>query len=113
MKKLMIGLVAATSLVFGTGCGNSACEDAADALSGLSDKTRNCPQFNAILSELQFSDAEIEQCEEDCDGDDKDALADAADCLNDLPQCQAGQEAAWATALSACSNDLNEATCDG
>lgn len=113
MKKLMIGLVAASSLVFGTGCGNSACEDAADALSGLTEKTRNCPEFNAILAALQFSDEDIERCEDDCDGDDKDALADAAECLNKLPQCQAGQEEAWATALDACSDDIDEAICDG
>ncbi|MCP3138840.1 hypothetical protein [Pyxidicoccus xibeiensis] len=115
MKKFMISLVAATSLVFSTGCGGDICEDIADAYEGLDEKTEDCPQVNAIVGQITFTDEDIEECKEeseDCSGDDKDKINDTIDCINDLPDCEAGEEADWAEKFEACSEKSDDVTCN-
>lgn len=115
MKKIMIGLVAVSSLVFGTGCGGDVCEDIADAYESLDEKTEDCPTLNAIISEVEFSDEDIDECKEqfeDCSDDEKDKLNDSIDCINDLPDCESGGEQAWAAKLQACANESDDVTCE-
>ncbi|WP_164007357.1 hypothetical protein [Pyxidicoccus trucidator] len=115
MKKIMIGLVAVSSLVFGTGCGGDVCEDIADAFEGLDAKTEDCPSINAVVGNLEFTDEDIDECKsdfEDCSGDDKDALNDTIDCINDLPDCEEGEEASWSQKFTACSEKSEDVTCE-
>ena len=115
MKKFMFGLVAVSSLVFGTGCGGDVCEDFADLPKALSDKTKNCPTANAIFSRVKVTDEQTAQCKEQvksCSKSDKDKLNDALDCINDLPNCKSGEENAWAQKLQACAVKISTVNCD-
>lgn len=115
MKKLMVGLVAVSSLVFGAGCGGNYCDDAADAFEGLADKANDCPDLKAALQSFQFSDEDIDQCKDDldkCSDSEKDKLSDTIDCINDLPDCEKGKEADWAAKFQACANKSEGVTCE-
>ncbi|MCY1016335.1 hypothetical protein [Pyxidicoccus sp. MSG2] len=115
MKKLMIGLVAVSSLVFGTGCGGNYCDDAADAYSGLADKADDCPEIKSVLSGLEFSDSDIEECKNDlenCSDGDKDKLNDSIDCINDMPDCESGKEDAWIADLQDCAEKTEGVSCE-
>ncbi|WP_163996082.1 hypothetical protein [Pyxidicoccus caerfyrddinensis] len=115
MKKIMIGLVAMSSLVFGTGCGGNYCDDAADAYEGLADKADDCPEIKGALGELEFSDEDIDECKDDlenCSDDDKDKLNDSIDCINDMPDCESGKEADWVAKLQACANKTSGVSCE-
>jgi hypothetical protein len=116
MKKIMIGLVAMSSLVFGTGCGGNYCDDAADAVGGLTDKLDKCPELKAQIDQLDLepSDAELDKCKEDlddCSDDEKDKLNDTVDCINDLPDCESGKEADWGDKFLACANKSEGVSC--
>jgi hypothetical protein len=108
----MFGLVAVSSLVFGTGCGGDTCEDIADALNGLDKKVKDCPSLGT--SEVEFSDADVAECKEDlkkCSASDKDKLDDTVDCINDLPNCKSGEDSAWAAKFQACLVKGSTVTC--
>ena len=112
MKKLMFGLVAVSSLVFGTGCGGNVCEDAADALNGLEKKAKDCPSLRA--GEVKFSDADVAECKENlkkCSANDKDKVDDSIDCINDLPNCKLGEDSVWAAKFQACLAKSSTVTC--
>jgi len=114
MKKFMFGLVAVSSLVFGTGCGGNVCEDAADAFNDLEKKTKDCPTLSAALSGVKITETEQNKCKEDykkCSDSDKDKLKEAVDCIEDLPNCKSGEESAWVLRLQACSNKASNVTC--
>jgi hypothetical protein len=115
MKKLMFGLVAVSSLVFGTGCGGNACEDIADALDGLEKKAKDCPSLSAALAGAKVTDAQKAECKEEykkCSSSEKDSLNDAVDCIEDLPNCKSGEENAWAQKLQACAVKISTVNCD-
>jgi hypothetical protein len=117
MKKLMIGLVAASSLVFGTGCGGNYCDDLVDAYNGLSDKLDNCPELKAAIDDLDLdpTDEQLDECKEEldnCSDSDKDKLNDTVDCINDLPDCEKGKETEWATKFGACADKSENVTCE-
>ena len=109
MKKLLIGLVATSSLVFGTGCGSDAdlCEDLADSFTSLSDKVDGCPEISPFIGQLRLGEEEINQCKESldrCTDADKDKLRDAADCISGVSQCRSANIEAWANELERCMN---------
>ncbi|QSQ19722.1 hypothetical protein JY651_31095 [Pyxidicoccus parkwayensis] len=115
MKKIVFGLVAVSSLVFGAGCGGNYCDDAADAYEGLADKANDCPDIKAALGDLKFSDSDIDECKKDldnCSSDEKDKLNDSIDCINDLPDCESGKEADWVQKLTACAQKSSGVTCE-
>ncbi len=114
MKKLMIGLVAMTSLVFGTGCGGGDyCEDLQDSFEGLDDKLDDCPELKDALEQalgnLEISDSDVEDCKEeseDCSDSEKERREKAVDCINDLDKCEEGDEQAWTEDFAECFEDI-------
>ncbi len=119
MKKLLIGLVATSSLVFGAGCGGDGdlCEDLADSFSSLSGKVDGCPEISPFISELRLGEEEINQCKESldrCTDADKDKLRRAADCLSGVSQCRSATIEAWANELESCMDfTLSEGCANG
>jgi hypothetical protein len=118
MKKLLIAMLATSSLVFGTGCGGDLCEDTQDTIEGLSDKLDDCPQLEQALEqalgEFDFDDDDVEECKEDiedCSDSDVEKREEALDCINDLDKCEEGDEEAWATDFLECVEDLQAADC--
>ncbi|WIG95448.1 hypothetical protein [Myxococcus sp. SDU36] len=113
MKKLLIGLVATSSLVFGTGCGGDGdlCEDTADAYNSLADKVEDCPEIAQFIGMLELGDEEIRECKESldsCSDSDKDKIRSLVDCLNDMPRCRSSNEEAWVAELQACGEESGE-----
>lgn len=107
MKKLLIGLVAASSLVFGTGCDSDEdlCEDFASAFESLSGKVGGCPEISPFISEIRLGQEEINQCKESlesCTSSDKDKIRKASDCIRDISQCRSATIEAWAAELESC-----------
>ncbi|WP_163786550.1 hypothetical protein [Myxococcus vastator] len=107
MKKLLIGLVATGSLVFGTGCDSDEdlCEDFAGAFESLSNKVDGCPEISPFISQLRLGQEEINQCKESlesCSSSDKDKLRGASDCIRDISQCRSATIEAWAAELERC-----------
>ncbi|MFP2933746.1 hypothetical protein ACLESO_53155 [Pyxidicoccus sp. 3LG] len=103
MKNIMFGLVAAASLVFGTGCGGSTCEKARDAFESLDEKSEAC--FPSDEDDEEITDADVEQCEEaleKCSDDDIEKIESAMDCLEDLDECKSGGEQAFSLQAFAC-----------
>lgn len=118
MKKLLIGLVAASSLVFGTGCDSDEdlCEDLAGAFESLSGKVGGCPEISPFISQLRLGEEEINQCKESlntCSSADKDKLRDASDCLRGVSQCRSANIEAWASELERCMNFEVSEGCGG
>ncbi|MFP2962882.1 hypothetical protein ACLEPN_35210 [Myxococcus sp. 1LA] len=119
MKKLLIGLVATSSLVFGTGCGGDdedLCEDLAGAFESLSDKVDGCPEISPFISQLRLGQEEINQCKESmdsCTDADKDNLRDASECIRDISQCRSATIEAWAAELERCMDFEISAACGG
>jgi HPt (histidine-containing phosphotransfer) domain-containing protein len=120
MKKLMIGLVAVSALVFGTGCGGGDyCEDLQDELESLNDKLDDCPAVKEViedeLGELRLSDAEVDECKEsseDCSDRDDEKREQAIDCLRDLDRCEEDRQQNWYDDFAECFEDLQDARCD-
>jgi hypothetical protein len=86
-----------------TGCGNSVCEDMADAFEDFDEKAKPCDDGSEPSDPI--TDAEIEQCDKDlesCSDSDKDAIRDFADCLADVPTCSPSNQDAFASASLAC-----------
>ena len=110
MKKLVFGLVAVTSLVFGTGCGGDVCDDAKDAFESAIEKTEDCPTSNAILRQFKPTDSQVDECKDnldDCPDSDQDKLSEAYDCIADLPECKESEEEAWGVKFEACTASLS------
>ncbi|MFY1824621.1 hypothetical protein ACN47A_01780 [Myxococcus fulvus] len=102
MKKLMYGLMAAGTLLFGVGCGSSsACDDLADANRALSDKVEACGSETGMEDD-DFDQGRCEDALEACSDADRDRLSDLADCIQGLPDCRAGSEMEWVDQFSAC-----------
>ncbi|MCP3101916.1 hypothetical protein LZ198_23910 [Myxococcus sp. K15C18031901] len=101
MKKLMIGLLAASTLVFGAGCGGDVCDDLEDAAKALDDKLAGCGGSGGGDDE----DYDKKQCEDaldSCSDSDKDKLSDLAKCIEDLPDCSQSNAQEWLAKLAAC-----------
>ncbi|AKQ68601.1 putative lipoprotein [Myxococcus hansupus] len=118
MKKLLIGLVATSSLVFGAGCGGDEeiCEDFADAFTSLSKKVDGCPEISPFISDLRLGEEEINQCKESlssCTDADKDKIRGAADCISGVSQCRSANLEAWANELERCLNFTVSEGCGG
>ena len=98
MKRLVC-VVATVSMML-AGCGGSVCEDVKDAFDSLGDKVGSCDV------EVDQSEApSVEQCEEALDGcseSDKENLGKFADCISDIPDCEAGEEDDFLGAAFAC-----------
>ncbi|MCK8502495.1 hypothetical protein VZQ01_11370 [Myxococcus faecalis] len=102
MKKLMYGLVAAGTLLFGVGCGgDDVCDDLADASRAVNDQTEACGTDTG-MDEEDFDKGRCEDALEACSDSDKDRLRDVADCIRGLPDCRVGAEMEWVDQFSAC-----------
>ncbi|ATB45885.1 hypothetical protein [Corallococcus macrosporus] len=113
MKKLLIGLVASSALVFGTGCGGDdggdLCEDIADGYRALTDKVEGCPEIAQYLPNIDVDEEGLNECREamdSCSDSDKDKYQAMADCLSDLPRCQSSNIEAWSAEFVACSEKI-------
>ncbi|AGC42835.1 putative lipoprotein [Myxococcus stipitatus DSM 14675] len=103
MKKLMFGLMAAGSLMFGAGCGGNACDALDEAHRGLSKKVESCGNTSDEGDETSGFDKNVcENALDHCSAQEKDRLNEVADCLKDLPNCEAGGELDWIDLFSAC-----------
>ncbi len=105
MKNIMISLVAAASLVFSTGCGGSACDDLEDAGNSLEDKLEACSDGSGGGDE-EFDGEACEEALEECSDGDKDKLSAYADCLQDLPDCEEGEELEWLEQFAECAEEI-------
>ncbi|NMO15837.1 hypothetical protein HPC49_46445 [Pyxidicoccus fallax] len=108
MKKFMIGLVAATSLVFGAGCGGddneSICEDFYNSLQEVAEKGEACEEESDPVTNAEKEEA-INQCKtaiESCSDEDKETLQEISDCLDDVDECKAGDEDEYGVAFFSC-----------
>jgi len=104
MKKFMFGLMAAVTLLFGAGCGGNACDDLEDANKALNEKVEACGTDTGGEDEDVFNKGVCEDALDACSDSDKDRLSDLADCIQDLPDCQAGSEVEWIDQFSECFN---------
>jgi hypothetical protein len=99
MRKMKIfGVVAVAALAL-TGCG-STCDDLADAFDEVDEKARPCAAAGEEPTAFN-----VNQCENNvdkCTDSEKEALADLADCLRDLPECTPATENGFGTAAAAC-----------
>ncbi len=99
MKKTwMFGVVAAVSMVL-TGCG-STCDDLADAFEEADEKARPCATGGSEPTAFN-----VNQCENNidkCSDSEKEALADFADCIRDLPECTPATQSGFINSLTAC-----------
>lgn len=110
MKKLLIGLVASSALVFGTGCGDSndsedVCERFFNAMADIDEKAAACGDGGSEGPTNQERDEAIRQCStqiEQCTDDDRSKMNRIADCLNDIDDCREGREDEFAGAFFAC-----------
>ncbi|WP_426749484.1 hypothetical protein [Myxococcus sp. Y35] len=111
MKKLLISLVATSSLVFGAGCGGDddgdedLCQETANTYNSLADKAEGCPEIADFFSLFELSEEDINVCRESmdsCTDSDKDKIRAFLDCLNDVPRCQSSNLEAWAAEFEAC-----------
>ncbi|AEI62210.1 lipoprotein [Corallococcus macrosporus] len=107
MKKLLIGLVASSALVFGTGCGDSTepedvCERFFSAMIDIDQKA--CGEVSEGPTDQERNEA-IQQCStqiERCTEDDREKMNRIADCINDIDDCREGREDEFAGAFLAC-----------
>jgi len=108
MKKLMIGLLASSTLLFGCG-GGDVCDDLEDGFNALNDKFDACGGGGGEPE--KFDKAGCEDALDNCSDSDKDKLSDAAKCLEDLPtpNCNSQEDLeAWLVKLSVCSEKLED-----
>ncbi len=105
--KRIVSVFAVMSLAL-AGCGGSLCEDLADSLDTVNEKSKPC---GGGTETDPITDEEIKACEESldsCSDADKDALGKFNDCVNDLDTCSTGNENAFAAALLACGAHLEK-----
>jgi len=112
MKKLLISLVATSSLVFGVGCGDDdnnndedLCQATANAYNSLADKAEGCPEIADFFSLLELGEEEINACRESldsCTDSDKSKIRAMVNCLNGVPRCQSSNLEAWAAEFEEC-----------
>lgn len=104
MKNILISLLAATSLVFSTGCGGDACDDLEDASNSVEDKLEDCSDEPS-----NGDDDDIDECKEaleDCSDSDQEKISDYASCLQDLPDCEEGELDQWLADALECAEEL-------
>ena len=106
MKKLMIGLVAMSSLVFGAGCGSddeSICEDFYNSLADYAEKGKACgPTEEPTDAELKAAINECKNTIDSCSDEDKEKIEKVSDCISDIDECREGDEDEFGGALFAC-----------
>jgi hypothetical protein len=86
-----------------TGCGNSVCEDMADAFEEFDEKAKPCDDGSEPSDPI--TDEDIAQCDkelENCSDSDKDAIKDFADCIKDVPTCSPSNPDPFSSASLAC-----------
>lgn len=103
MKKFMFGLMAAVTLLSSVGCGGNACDDLEDANKALDEKVAECGS-STEGDENVFNKGVCEDALDACSDSDKDRLSDLSDCIQDLPDCQVGNEVEWIDLFSECFN---------
>jgi hypothetical protein len=103
MKQWMAGVVAVSLMV--VGCGSSECDQLGDADIVAVDNAEDC---RGMIDEdffVKTTESQREHCKEgidECSDDEKQALADLADCLEDLSKCSASNPQAYVDAHNAC-----------
>jgi hypothetical protein len=107
MKKIMLGLVAMSSLVFGTGCGGddneSICEDFYNSLADYAEKGEDCNTTNPPSdSEIEAAIKECKSSIESCTDEDKEKIQKVSDCISDIDECREEDEDEFTGALFAC-----------
>ncbi|WP_338869643.1 hypothetical protein [Myxococcus stipitatus] len=106
MKKLMFGLMAAGTLLFGAGCGGTACDALDEANRSLDTKAESCGSTRGEDEAVDFDKGVCEDALDHCSDSDKDRLNELADCLKDLPNCAPGGEMDWVSQVNNCSSKL-------
>lgn len=100
MKRLACAF-AVVSLAL-TGCSGSLCEDFKDVSEDLEEKAAPCSDGTSGGSNDEFN---VQQCESDlskCSDDDREALRDYIDCLDNVDKCVKGKEDAFGGAILGC-----------
>ncbi len=104
MKK-MISLFAVVTMT-AVGCGGSICDRAAGFNNTVKTKVSACPTLSGIVSTSTFDKAKCETGAKSCTSDDNATINKFFDCIDKVPNCVAGQEAAFASASQACSASI-------
>lgn len=100
LLKAVTGIALGAAVLL-TGCGPSTCDRAEAASTALQQKKGNCD-----VTVTSASGATCEANVSNCSADDQEKLVAMFDCIEDLPVCQAGNEAGWFASLGACSSHL-------
>jgi hypothetical protein len=99
MKRLA-GVFVVVSLAL-TGCGGSTCEDLDSAFDDIAKKGKPCGDASSV-DEGTFNMTTCEANFDKCTDDEKDALADYANCLSGVDECKPSNPDAFDGAVLGC-----------